>query len=116
MTRPAPRIAAAAGLFLAGLFISGCASCPTTCNELKSAADAIHCPERIVETTVTVFDPVDVGELDPAPPLTAATVPDGATVAEALQALAADLKATREWAFTMYHKLQALKRADGGTQ
>jgi hypothetical protein len=104
----APRIA----LALLALTLGACATCPTTCEELKAAADAQHCPERLVETTVTKFAPVDVGEVEEAPPITSATVPDGATHAEGLQALAADLKASRAWGWTLFHKLMALKKAE----
>lgn len=104
---------AASGVFL--MAISACSTGPTTCAELKTAADLQHCPERLVETTVTTFEPLDIGEIPEPPPITAATVPDAAPVATALQALAADLKAARAWGWTLYHMLQALERAEGKT-
>jgi hypothetical protein len=111
-------------VFLAAAGNTACTTCPKTCAELKAAADAQHCPERLVETVVSTFEPVDPGEPPPAPPITTAAVPDGATEQEALQAGAADLKASRQWGFILYHKWKAWKAAyddwaathNGGTE
>lgn len=107
---PAPR-----KLALALLLAASAAACTSargmSCAELRAAADAKQCPERTVTTTVTVFQPLALGDLPEAPPITSAELPEGIPAATALAAVAQDLREARSWGWTLFHMLVAVRDA-----
>ena len=100
-------------VLLFSLFFDGCS---TTCPELAEKAARRGCPERVIEKTVQVYEPIELGEIPEAPPLTSAEFePEEAAgaVQAALEALIRDLAETRRWGWELYHKLEALKAEQG---
>jgi len=92
------------------------AGCSTTCPELAEKAARRGCPERVIERTLQVYEPIELGEIPEAPPLTAAELEPEEAAAEiqvALEALVRDLAETRRWGWELYHKLKALEAERG---
>jgi hypothetical protein len=55
--------------------------------------------------------PIEIDAPEAAPPITSAALEDP-TVLEALRAVAADFKASREWGLRLYHQILNIKRAN----
>lgn len=108
-----PGVTAGFALLICVGAFSGCQTLQSAdCGELSLAAADLYCPERVVDRPVPQPAPIAVGDIEEPPALTSAELTGEEPVLEALRTLAADLRDSRSWGWTLYHKLQNLKAAN----
>jgi hypothetical protein len=71
----------------------------------------MNCPERVIEKPIPQPVPLEIGEVEDAPPLTTAALPEEVSDRDAIRALVEDLLSSREWGWTLYHKLMNTREA-----